>query len=251
MLDIKNLKVRVENKKILQGLSLKVNRGEVVAVMGPNGSGKSTLAYSLMGHPKYEVSGGKVEFKGKDWLKLSIDERAKAGLFLGWQNPVAVKGVTVEQLLRAAKMNCRCEVCGKGSKCMTFSEFREYLGGKAKQLKIKKKYLKRSVNDGFSGGEKKKLEILQMMVMEPKLAVLDETDSGLDIDALKIVAEGINRVKRDNPEIGVLLITHYQRILKYIKPDRVIVLKEGKVVMEDGPELVKKLEREGYEGIKY
>ncbi len=240
----------MEKKSILQGLSLKVKAGEVVAVMGPNGSGKSTLAYSLMGHPKYEVMGGKVKFEGEDLLKLSIDERVKKGLFLGWQNPVAVKGVSVEQLLRAAKINCRCEVCGKGSKCMTFSGFREYLESKAKLLKINTKYLKRSVNEGFSGGEKKKLEILQMMVLEPKLAVLDETDSGLDIDALKIVAKGVNKARKSNPKMGVLLITHYSRILRYLKPNRVIVMKEGKVVLKDGPGLVKRLEKEGYEGIK-
>ncbi len=250
MLSVQDLKVRVDKKKILRGLSLQVKQGEVVAVMGPNGSGKSTLACSLMGHPNYEVISGKVGFEGKDLLKLSIDERARKGLFLGWQNPVAINGVTVEQLLRAAKMNCRCEVCGKGSKCMTFAEFREYLFRQAKKLKIKPSYLTRAVNVGFSGGEKKKLEALQMMVMEPKLAVLDETDSGLDIDALKIVAKGVNQVKRDNPKLGVLLITHYQRILRYIKPDRVIVLKNGKVVEEDGPELVRRLEKEGYEGIK-
>ena len=261
MLKVKDLKVKVDptshkaslgasKKQILRGLALQVEPGEVVAVMGPNGSGKSTLAYSLMGHPNYTVTGGKVEFLGKNLLDLSIDERVKQGIFLGWQNPVAIKGVSVEQLLRAAKMNCRCEICGMGSKCMTFTGFREYLLGKAKKLKINEKYLKRSVNEGFSGGEKKKLEILQMMVLEPKLAVLDETDSGLDIDALKIVSEGVNLVKKDNPRMGVLLITHYQRILRYIKPDRVVVLKDGKVAVEDGPELVRKLEKEGYEGIK-
>jgi Fe-S cluster assembly ATP-binding protein len=250
MLIVDNLEVKVDRKKILQGLSLKVNLGEVVAVMGPNGSGKSTLAYSLMGDSKYEVTGGKVKFEGEDLLRLSIDERARKGVFLGWQNPVTVKGVTVEQMLRVVKMNCRCEVCKKDKKCMNFSQFREYLEQKAFWLKMDNKYLRRGVNEGFSGGEKKKLEILQMMVLEPKLAVLDETDSGLDIDALRVVAKGINKCKQDNPKMGVLLITHYQRILKYIKPDRVLIVKAGRVIKEGDYNLVNKLEKEGYEGIK-
>jgi len=158
--------------------------------------------------------------------------------------------VTVEQMLRAAKINCRCEVCDQGGKCMSFGQFREYLEKKARKLKINKNNLRRAMSDGFSGGEKKKMEILQMMVLEPKLIVLDEIDSGLDIDALKIVAEGVNLARRERPKMGVLLITHYQRILKHIKPDRVVVMKEGKIVMEDGASLVRKLEKEGYEGIK-
>lgn len=250
MLAINNLKVKVANKLILQGISLKVRSGEVVAVMGPNGSGKSTLAYSLVGLPKYKVVSGQAKLDQEDLVKLSVDERAKKGLFLGWQSPVEIKGVTVEQLLRATKINCRCEVCDQGGRCMNFGQFREYLEKKAKILKISKRNLRRAIGDGFSGGEKKKLEILQMMVLEPKLAVLDEIDSGLDIDALKIVAKGINLLRKERPQMGVLLITHYQRILKHIKPDRVIVMKEGKIVMEGGLSLVNKLEREGYEGIK-
>jgi Fe-S cluster assembly ATP-binding protein len=249
MLEIKNFKVRVGTKIILQGISLKVKSGEVVAVMGPNGSGKSTLAYSLVGQPKYEIVSGKVNLNGKDLLKLSVEERAKKGLFLGWQNPVEIRGMTVEQLLRAAKINCRCEVCDQGGRCMNFGQFREYLEKKAKMLNVGRRNLRRAMSDGFSGGEKKKLEILQMMVLEPNLAILDEIDSGLDIDALKIVARGVNKIRKEKPQMGVLLITHYQRVLKHIKPDRVIVMKKGRIVMEDGPGLVGKLEREGYEGI--
>ena len=249
MLEIKNLIVQVGKKPILRGVSLKVKSGEVVAVMGPNGSGKSSLAYSLVGQPKYRIVSGEAKLDGENLVKLSIEERAKKGLFLGWQNPVGIKGVTVEQMLRAAKISCRCEVCDQGGRCMSFGQFREYLEKKAKILKISRRNLRRVMSDGFSGGEKKKLEILQMMVLEPKLAILDEIDSGLDIDALKIVAQGVNLLRKEKPQMGVLLITHYQRILKYIKPDRVMVMKEGKIVMEDGPSLVSKLEKEGYEGI--
>ncbi len=242
MLDVKNLKVKVNKKLILQGLSLKVNRGEVVAVMGPNGSGKSTLAYTLAGHPQYKAASGLMKLGKIELNKFSPDERAKKGIFLGFQYPVGVTGVGVSQFLRLAFQKIQ-------NKKISPLEFRELLNKQAKKLKVNKELLERSVNEGFSGGEKKKMEVLQMAVLRPKLAILDETDSGLDIDALKIVAEGINQVKKDNPRIGVLLITHYQRILEYVKPDRVVVIKKGKVVKEGGLKLVKELEKKGYEGI--
>lgn len=242
MLDIKNLKVKVDKKLILRGLSLQVNRGEVVAVMGPNGSGKSTLAYTLAGHPQYEVAGGEMRVESKKINDLSPDKRAKKGVFLGFQYPVGVSGVGVGQFLRLALEKVR-------GKKVSPLEFREIIKKHAKKLKVKQELLERSVNEGFSGGEKKKMEILQMAVLRPKIAILDETDSGLDIDALRVVAEGIEKARKDNPKLAVLLITHYQRILKYVKPDRVVVIKDGRVVREDGPKLVGELEKKGYEAI--
>mgnify|MGYP001584483546 CR=1 FL=1 len=249
---IKDLKVKVEGKEILRGVNLEVKPGEVVAIMGPNGSGKSTLAYSLAGKPDYAVK-GEVRLDGLDMLRLKPDERAKNGLFLGWQQPVAVKGVTVEQLLRAAIVNCRnaaCERTGQVDRCVKLTEFKQWLNHEAGLLKIEAKQLKRSVNVGFSGGERKRLEMLQLIGLMPKYAVLDEIDSGLDIDALKLVAEGIKRVKRQNPKMGIMLITHYRRILDYINPDKVVVMKEGRIVKSGGRQLVEKLEQEGYEGIE-
>lgn len=250
MLKVKGLKVEVEGKEILKGMDLVVKPGEVVGIMGPNGSGKSTLGYSLAGHSRYRVSGGEMTLDGKDLLKMRVDERAELGLFLGWQSPVTVKGVTVEQMLRAVILHCREEVCKKGDKCMTVSQFRKMLVEEAKRLKIDKRFLWRSINEGFSGGEKKKMEILQMTVLKPRYAVLDETDSGLDIDALKIVAKGINRLRKENPKMGIGLITHYQRILNYVRPDRVLVMKEGRIVKSGRKELVRRVEKEGYEGFK-
>ncbi len=249
MLKIKGLKARVEGKVVLNGVDLNIKAGEVVAVMGPNGSGKSSLAYSLVGDERYEVK-GEVKMDDKNLLKMKADERAQAGLFLGWQNPVGVKGVSVEQLLRAAMLKCRDGLCKKCQECLTIKGFREMLEREAGKLKIEKRFLRRSLNVGFSGGEKKKMEVLQLGVLKPRYAILDETDSGLDIDALKVVAERINRVRKENVKMGVMLITHYQRILEYIKPNRVVVMKQGRVVKSGGRELVKRLEKEGYEGIE-
>lgn len=242
MLTISNLQVEAEGKQILKGVDLQVKAGEIVAVMGPNGSGKSTLAYVLAGHPQYQVKNGKIKLDGKEISRLSADKRARAGLFLALQYPVAVAGVGLNNFLRLAYQDI------KGKKIMPF-EFREKLMAAAKLLKLPKSFLDRSVNEGFSGGEKKKTEILQMIILKPKLAILDEIDSGLDIDALKIVAEAINLAKKTNPKMGIMLITHYQRILNYIQPDRVAVMKQGRVVKVGSRQLVKELERFGYEKI--
>ena len=242
MLKIKSLKVEIEGKQILKGVDLEIKNGEVVAIMGPNGSGKSTLAYTLMGHPNYKVKGGEMSLGGDKLNNLKPDERAKKGLFLAFQYPVAVAGVSANSFLRLAYEKI------KGKKIAPF-EFRKIVKKKAKELKIKPELLERSLNEGFSGGEKKKVEILQMAVLEPKVAILDETDSGLDIDALKIVAKGVNKLRKKNKKMGVMVITHYQRILKELKPDRVVVIKKGRVVKKGGRELVKELEKKGYEGI--
>ena len=236
MLKIRSLRVSVERKEILKGLTLTVKPGEIHAVMGPNGSGKSTLAYAIAGHPKYKIEGGKLTIGGKNVLNKTPDERAKMGLFLAFQYPVAVEGVTVEQLLR--------KVANKG---MSAVEFRKYLNTEAEKLNVKEELLRRSINDGFSGGEKKRVEILQLAVMRPKYAVLDETDSGLDIDALKIIANGVGSIRQaDDKQMGIVLITHYQRLLQFIKPDWVHVMVRGKIVKSGGRELAEELEREGY-----
>jgi len=242
MLVISKLKVRVEAKQILNGVSLNLKPGELVAVMGPNGSGKSTLAYTLAGHPGYAISGGTINLNGKILNKMSPDKRAKAGLFLGFQYPVAVAGVDLQNLLRQAYMSI------SGKKIAPF-EFRNLVREKIKVLGLAESFINRSVNDGFSGGEKKKSEILQLAILKPKYAILDEIDSGLDIDAVKIVAQAINQVRIDNPKIGLLLITHYQRILDYLKVDRVVVMKAGRIVKEGSHRLVSRLEKSGYAGL--
>ena len=235
---IKDLHVNVEGREILKGLNLKVEPGKVHAIMGPNGSGKSTLAYTLMGHPNYEVTGGEVLVNGESVLELAPNERAKAGLFLAFQYPHSIPGVTMANFLRTA-VNAVHETP------MPPREFRQKLREKMKLLKMNDEFAGRYVNEGFSGGEKKRAEILQMAMLEPKFAVLDETDSGLDIDALRIVADGVNGLL--GPELGVLVITHYQRLLNYIKPDFVHVMVNGRIVREGGPELALELEKTGYD----
>jgi len=242
-LEIRGLQVVVntENgpKEILKGVDLTVNSGETHAIMGPNGSGKSTLAYSIAGHPKYEIIGGSVHLDGADILEMSVDERAKAGLFLAMQYPVEVPGVSVSNFLRTAATALRGEA----------PNVRKWVGevkDAMAALKMDPAFAERSVNEGFSGGEKKRHEIMQLELLKPKIAILDETDSGLDVDALKIVSEGVNRAKAAN-DLGVLLITHYTRILRYIKPDFVHVFANGRIVEEGGPELAERLEENGYE----
>ena len=242
LLEIKNLQVSViteaGNKEILRGVDLTVRSGETHAIMGPNGSGKSTLAYSIAGHPKYLITGGSVTLDGADVLEMSVDERAKAGLFLAMQYPVEVPGVSVSNFLRTAVTAIR----GEAPKVRTWvGEVKAAMTS----LNIDNAFSERNVNEGFSGGEKKRHEILQMELLKPKIAILDETDSGLDVDALRIVSEGVNRVK-DGSDLGVMLITHYTRILRYIKPDFVHVFANGKIVEEGGPELADKLEEKGY-----
>ena len=242
VLEIKNLQVSVVtdagNKEILKGVDLTIKSGETHAIMGPNGSGKSTLAYSIAGHPKYIITGGSVTLDGADVLEMTVDERAKAGLFLAMQYPVEVPGVSVSNFLRTAVTAIR----GEAPKVRTWvGEVKEAMAA----LNIDTAFSERNVNEGFSGGEKKRHEILQMELLKPKIAILDETDSGLDVDALRIVSEGVNRVKQ-NSDLGVMLITHYTRILRYIKPDFVHVFANGKIVEEGGPELADKLEEKGY-----
>jgi Fe-S cluster assembly ATP-binding protein len=241
MLEIKNLHARVEEKEILKGISLSVNPGEVHAIMGPNGSGKSTLAHILAGREGYEVTGGEVLFEGKDLLLLKPEERARAGIFLAFQYPVEIPGVNNTYFLKAALNSIRKS---KGQEELDAMDFLELVKAKLGPLKMDESMLQRAVNEGFSGGEKKKNEILQMAVLEPKLAILDETDSGLDIDALKVVADGVNALR--NKDRSFLLVTHYQRLLDYIIPDRVHVLAQGRIVKSGGKELALELEEKGY-----
>src|SRR3990167_1161178 len=240
MLDIKDLVVESENKRILNGVSLKVKPGEIHALMGPNGSGKSSLSLALMGHPRYKITSGSIKIDGKDITALTPDKRAKFGLFLAMQYPVAVPGVSVTNFLRSSLRNLKENV--------TPDEFVQTTREKMSELKIDESFATRSINDGFSGGEKKKMEVLQLSVLKPKYAVLDETDSGLDVDALKLVAEGIK--KASGPRLGILLITHYQRILRYIKPDFVHILIDGKIVKSGGNKLAEEIEDQGYQVIK-
>jgi Fe-S cluster assembly ATP-binding protein len=237
---IQNLQVTVENREILKGVDLTVPKGETHALMGPNGSGKSTLAYTLMGHPKYKVTAGQVLWKGQDILSLPTDQRAKAGLFLAFQYPVTVTGVSMVNFLRQSLRAVR-------GKDVAVREFRKELQEGMKVLKMDNQFVSRYVNDGFSGGEKKRAEMLQMALLKPEMAILDETDSGLDIDALRIVAEGVNTLS--GPDMGTLIITHYQRILDYVKPQSVHILYKGRIILSGGPELVTRLEAEGYDNI--
>jgi Fe-S cluster assembly ATP-binding protein len=245
MLKIDNLHATVGGTPILNGLSLTVNPGEIHAIMGPNGAGKSTLAYVLGGRPGYEVTEGTVTFAGQDLLALEPHERAAAGLFLGFQYPVEIPGVSNVQFLREA---VNAQRRARGEEPLTGGEFLKLAREKAALLKFDMEMLKRSVNVGFSGGEKKRGEMVQMGIIDPMFAVLDETDSGLDIDALRVVGEGINTIMR-KPDRGVLLITHYQRLLDYVQPDSVHVLAKGRIVKSGGPELAHELEREGYEAM--
>lgn len=238
---IHNLSVSVEGKSILNELSLTVPEGQVHAIMGPNGSGKSTLASTLMGHPKYQVTGGTATYKGQDILSMAPDNRSKLGLFLSFQYPMEIAGVSLGNFLRTA-LNARRD------KPMAVPEFFALMQEKVKTMGMKDDFITRGVNEGFSGGEKKRAEILQMMILQPSMCILDETDSGLDIDALKVVADGVNSLR--SPERGFLVITHYQRLLHYIKPDVVHVLIGGKIVKTGGPELAMELEKTGYEQVQ-
>jgi Fe-S cluster assembly ATP-binding protein len=257
---IRDLRVKVEDKEILKGVNLTVEQGQVHALMGPNGSGKSTLAYVIAGHPGYQVASGEVIWKGKNILQITADERSQLGLFLAFQYPVSIPGVTVANFLRTA-INARLKALvqanggaplvaaqASGKKGISIPEFRKLLMTKMKMLKMDPAFAGRYLNEGFSGGEKKRNEILQMAVLEPEMAILDETDSGLDIDALKLVAEGVNTLL--GPKMGALVITHYQRLLNYIKPQVVSIMYDGQVVLTEGPELALQLEETGYDGIR-
>ncbi|MDO8730396.1 MAG: Fe-S cluster assembly ATPase SufC [Candidatus Omnitrophota bacterium] len=237
LLEVNNLHVEVEGKEILKGISLKVEKGQVHALMGPNGSGKSTLSNTLMGHPKYKVTQGQILFNGQDLTPLKTDARARMGIFLAFQYPTAIQGVTVANFMRTA-MKARF------GEAFQSKEFRKTLKGAMASLGVDESFATRYVNDGFSGGEKKRHEVLQMALLKPQLALMDETDSGLDIDALRTVSEGVNRLR--GPELGILLITHYQRLLNYIQPDAVHVLVDGRIVRSGGKELALELEAKGY-----
>ncbi len=246
---IKDLRASIGDKEILKGVNLTVQQGTIHAIMGPNGSGKSTLAHIIAGHPSYEVTGGEILYKGQNILELEADERSKLGVFLAFQYPVAVPGVTVANFLRAA-MNAHRAEEGKDPKttAIPVAEFRKQLREGMKRLEMDEGFARRYLNEGFSGGEKKRLEILQMTMLKPTMAVMDETDSGLDIDALRIVANGVNVLA--GPELGVLVITHYQRLLNYIKPHFVSVMMDGRIVREGGPDLALELEEKGYDWLR-
>jgi Fe-S cluster assembly ATP-binding protein len=247
-LTIKDLRVSVEDQLILKGLNLEVKQGEIHAIMGPNGSGKSTLAYALMGHPKYEVEAGEVWLKGQNILELTPDERARLGLFLAFQYPTSIPGVSMANFLRTAVNAVKAGEAngnGKGQTGVPVAEFRKMMTEKMELLQMDKSFARRYLNEGFSGGEKKRAEILQMAMLEPEIAILDETDSGLDIDALRVVSEGVNALA--GPHMGILVITHYQRILNYIEPDFVHVMVDGQIVASGGAEMAHQLEEEGYD----
>lgn len=246
-LEIRNLHVSVEDKPILRGVNLTVKQGEVHALMGPNGSGKSTLANVLLGHPAYVVTAGQIIFDGKDLMELEADERSRAGLFLAFQYPVSIPGVTLANFLRLA-INSRMKADDPDSKGISITDFRRLMRSRMDELHMDHSFAGRYLNEGFSGGEKKRAEILQMAVLRPKIAILDETDSGLDIDALRIVSEGVNTLR--GPDLGVLVITHYQRILNYIQPEHVHVMYQGQIVESGGPELALRLEEAGYDWIR-
>jgi len=254
MFEIENLHVSIDDKEILKGIDLVVNPGEVHALMGPNGSGKSTLAYVIAGHPSYEVTEGSIHYFGEDILELSPDERAQKGIFLAFQYPTVIPGVSMANFLRMAVKNVRearmeeIEANGGTATPFTPREFRKLMREKMTMLKIDESFATRYLNEGFSGGEMKRAEILQLALLEPSLAILDETDSGLDIDALRVVSQGVNDLMNEN--MGVLLITHYQRLLNHIKPDYVHIVVDGKIVREGGPELAHELEAKGYENIR-
>ena len=244
---IKNLHVSIEGKEILTGLDLTIRQGEVHAIMGPNGTGKSTLAYTLMGHPSYTVTEGEVWFKDRNLLEMQADERSRAGIFLAFQYPVSIPGVTVANFLRTA-INSRRRAANPEDRGVPIPEFRKMLKEKMELLKMDNSFAGRYLNEGFSGGEKKRAEILQMATLKPEIAILDETDSGLDIDALRIVSEGVNALS--GPEMGVLVITHYQRLLNYIKPGFVHIMMGGRIVESGGPELALHLEEAGYDWVR-
>ena len=244
MLKIENLEAAINGKQILKGINLEVNAGEVHAIMGPNGSGKSTMSNVLVGHPAYEVTGGTATFKGKNLLEMSAEERSHEGLFMSFQYPVEIPGVSMTNFMRTAINEKRKY---QGLPPMAPTEFLKFIKEKRDMVKLDAKFMNRSVNEGFSGGEKKRNEIFQMAMLEPSLSILDETDSGLDIDALRIVADGVNRLK--SPENAVIVITHYQRLLDYIKPDIVHVLYQGRIIKTAGPELALELEERGYDWV--
>ena len=244
---IRNLHAGINGREILKGVDLTVSQGEVHALMGPNGTGKSTLAYVLMGHPNYEVTEGELIFKDQNILELEPDERSRLGIFLAFQYPVAIPGVTVANFLRTA-LNSRRKIANPEDKGIPIPEFRRLLKEKMDLLKMDHAFAGRYLNEGFSGGEKKRAEILQMAVLKPEIGILDETDSGLDIDALRIVSEGVNTLR--GPEMGVLVITHYQRILNYIKPEFVHIMLDGRIVESGGSELALHLEEHGYEWVR-
>lgn len=238
-LSINNLHAEIDGKEILKGLELEIKPGEIVALMGPNGSGKSTLSNCIMGHPDFSITKGSISYQGEELNDLNPEERARKGIFLSFQHPVEVPGLLVKDYLREI-------LKAQTGEKMSLLQFRKLLSETMNKLHVKADFAERYLNQGFSGGEKKRMEILQMALLKPSMAVLDETDSGLDIDALRKVAEGVNTIKEEQKDMGVLVITHYKRILEYLKPDRVVVLVDGKIIKEGGPELVDKLEEEGY-----